>query len=156
MALNDSLLDIAEGAGAQRPSLSTVESRALSAARVGTYAATLPELCFLSIHALTATAWLPDSAWKPGAFFPLASALGRTFDAVNVQPVRLRRLAEAWTGWAEARLCSVSAVWRAALAERRAAGASSSGHWRQRGGTRGSNGSSYSADDEYTPPAGAR
>jgi hypothetical protein len=154
VALNDSLLDIADGAGALRPPLSTVESRALSAARAGTYAASRAELHFLTIHALTATAWLPDSAWKPGALFPLAAALGRTFDVVNVQPVRLRRLAESWTGWAETRLCSVAAVWRAALAERRVVSPGSEERCRKRGGARGSSSCSYSADDEYVPPVG--
>ena len=96
------------------PVLTNAEQLALADLRGGT----LPpgdERNFIMYWLLLATPWPRAVAVRAG--FTAAAALGALFDATNVRPARLRRMAEAWITWSENALNeNLGPTWQAACA----------------------------------------
>ena len=70
---------------------------------------------FIAYWLLLATPWPRSAAGRAG--FTAAAALGALFDATNVRPARLRKMAEAWLTWSEDMLNNnLGPTWKAACA----------------------------------------
>jgi len=96
------------------PVLTAAEQLALSDLRGGVLPPT-DERNFITYWLLLATPWPRSVAVRAG--FPAAAALGALFDATNVRPALLRRMAAAWLTWSENALNeNLGPTWQATCA----------------------------------------
>ena len=96
------------------PVLTAAEQQALNDLRGGVLPPT-DERNFITYWLLLATPWPRSVAVRAG--FPAAAALGALFDATNVRPALLRRMAAAWLTWSENALNeNLGPTWQAACA----------------------------------------
>ena len=96
------------------PVLTASEQQALNDLRGGVLPPT-DECNFITYWLLLATPWPRSVAVRAG--FPAAAALGALFDATNVRPALLRRMAAAWLTWSENALNeNLGPTWQAACA----------------------------------------
>ena len=94
--------------------LTDAEQLALNDLRGGALPPT-DERNFIAYWLLLATPWPRSAAVRAG--FTTAAALGALFDATNVRPARLRKMAEAWLTWSEDMLNNnLGPTWKAACA----------------------------------------
>ena len=92
--------------------LSADEDAALVALLAGVLPPSHEEVCMLGYWLLLAVPW--PRAVPAAAGFHAAAALGAFFDATNVSPSLLRRMATCWCQWSEDALSALGSDWQKA------------------------------------------
>ena len=92
--------------------LTADEDAALTSFLAGRLPAARDEVCMLGYWLLLAVPW--PRAVPAAAGFHAAAALGAVFDATNVSPSLLRKMATCWCQWSEDALVRLGADWQEA------------------------------------------
>ena len=98
--------------GVPRPNFTSSEEAAVDALLSSHFRIDGTETRFLVFWLLMCTPWPRFATLAGPEPLPAAAALGALFDALNVQPRRLRSWAREWLSWSEAHLLTLAGVWR--------------------------------------------